>query len=146
LSVETVELMRTAPSRFKVLFRSGPDLQRVGDGPGPHLLRSGWYGYGGSTPGYQCLWRFHPSKQVGYVILTNVNAILGGGDNYASARKEIYEVQDALVAVLDPTLAVRSRTAELAIVGALAAMASAAVFDLLRRRGRAGRASASSQT
>jgi len=46
------------------------------------------------------------------VILTNVNAILGGGDNYASARKEIYEVQDALVAVLDPTLAVRSRTAE----------------------------------
>lgn len=43
------------------------------------------------------------------MILTNVNAILGGGDNYASARSEIYEVQDALVAVLDPTLAVRSR-------------------------------------
>jgi len=70
------------------------------------------------------------------VILTNVNAILGGGDNYASARSEIYEVQDALVAVLDPILAVRSRAGEAAIVGAIV-LGWAAVFGLARRRKRA---------
>ena len=135
LRSETVELMQTSTSRRKVLFRSSPDLQRVGDGPGLHQLRGGWHGYGGSTPGYQCLLRFHPSKKVGYVILTNVNAILGGGDNYASARSEIYDVQDALVAVLDPTLPIRSRTGELLIVGAVA-LAWAAAVGLLWRRGR----------
>jgi CubicO group peptidase (beta-lactamase class C family) len=133
LRPETVELMQTSATRHKVLFRSSPDLQRTGDGPGLHEFRGGWFGYGGSTPGYQCLWRYHPSKQVGYVILTNVNAILGGGVNYASARREIYDVQDALVAVLDPTLVVRSRTAEAAIVGAIA-LGWAVVFVLWWRR------------
>jgi hypothetical protein len=136
LRAETVELMRTGTSRYKALFRSSPDLQRVGDGPGLHLFRGGWYGYGGSTPGYQCLWRFHPSRRVGYVILSNVNAILGGGDNYASARREIYELQDALIAVLDPTLAVRSRAREAMIVSAIV-LTWGAVFSLVRRRRRA---------
>jgi CubicO group peptidase (beta-lactamase class C family) len=135
---ETVELMQTRTTRHKVLFKSSPDMQRIGDSPGLNLFRSGWYGYGGSTPGYQCLWRYHPSKKIGYVILTNVNAILGGGDNYASARSEIYDVQDALVAVLDPTLAVRSRAGEIAFVGAIT-LAWAAVLVLLRRRKRARR-------
>jgi hypothetical protein len=53
------------------------------------------------------------------VLLTNVNAILGGGHNYASARAEIYAVQDALVSVLDPTYVVRRRAGEIGIVGAL---------------------------
>jgi CubicO group peptidase (beta-lactamase class C family) len=138
LRAETVELMQTSTTRHKVLFRTSPDMQRVGDGPGLHQLRGGWQGYGGSTAGYQCLWRYHPSKQVGYVILTNVNAILGGGDNYGSARSEIYDVQDALIAVLDPTLPIRGRAGEIALVGAIA-LAWAAGLVLLRRRKRARR-------
>jgi len=63
--------------------------------------------------------RFHPSRQVGYVILSNVNAILGGGENYESARSDIYRVQDALISILDPTLTIRRRAGELGIVGAL---------------------------
>jgi hypothetical protein len=59
--------------------------------------------------------RFHPSRQVGYVILSNVNAILSGGDNYESARSDIYRVQDALVSILDPTLVIRYRTLEVLI-------------------------------
>ena len=134
LRPETVKLMRARTSRFKVLFESSPDIQHSGEGLGLNLFRGGWIGFGGSTPGYQCLWRFHPSRQVGYVILSNVNAILGGGDNYASARADIYEVQDALLAVLDPTLKVRSRAAEAAIVGLVALASVLAIGHWWRRR------------
>ncbi len=119
LQPETVELMRRRTTRFKVLFQGGDDLPRSGRGLGHSILRGGWFGIGGSTPGYQCLFRFHPDRKVGFVLLTNVNAILGGGHNYASARGEIYAVQDALVSVLDPTYAVRRRAGEIGIVGAL---------------------------
>ena len=63
--------------------------------------------------------RFQPSGQVGYVILSNVNAILGGGENYQSARREIYEVQDALISILDPTYVIRRWTGEIVLVGAV---------------------------
>jgi hypothetical protein len=81
------------------------------------VFRSGWFGHGGSAPGFQCLFRFHPSRQVDYVILSNVNAILGGGENYESARSEIYGVQDALISILDPTFLIRRRAGELGIIG-----------------------------
>jgi CubicO group peptidase (beta-lactamase class C family) len=119
LQPETIELMQQRTTRFKVLFKSSDDLPCEGHGLGLFVFRGGWFGNGGSAPGFQCLSRFHPSKQVGYVILSNVNAILGGGENYESARSEIYEVQDALVSILDPTLAMRSRAAEIWVVGAL---------------------------
>jgi CubicO group peptidase (beta-lactamase class C family) len=119
LQPETVELMRRRTTRFKVLFKSSDDLPQSGRGLGYSILRGGWFGIGGSAPGYQCLFRFHPDRQVGFVMLTNVNAILGGGHNYASARGEIYAVQDALVSVLDPAYGVRSRAGEIGIVGVL---------------------------
>jgi len=119
LQPETIELMQQRTSRFKVLFKSSDDLPQKGHGLGLFVFRSGWYGNGGSAPGFQCLLRFHPSRQVGYVILSNVNAILGGGDNYESARSDIYEVQDALVSILDPTLVIRRWAGELGVVGAL---------------------------
>lgn len=39
------------------------------------------FGHGGSTVGYQGLWSFNPSKKLGYIILVNVNGILGGEFN-----------------------------------------------------------------
>jgi CubicO group peptidase (beta-lactamase class C family) len=119
LQPETIELMQQRTTRFKFLFRSSDDLPRKGHGLGLFAFRGGWFGTGGSAPGFQCLLRFHPSRQVGYVILSNVNAILGGGNNYESARSDIYEVQDALVSILDPTLVIRRRASELGVVGAL---------------------------
>ena len=94
--------------RIPEVFSQGnaPSLQvavvHAGRGLGLYVLRDDWFGSGGSSPGFQCLARFNPSREVGYVILTNVNAILGGGDNYASARGEIYSIQDALYSVLSP--------------------------------------------
>jgi CubicO group peptidase (beta-lactamase class C family) len=119
LQPETIELMRRRTTRYKVLFKRSDDLPHSGRGLGHSSFRGGWFGIGGSAPGYQSLLRFHPDRQVGYVLLTNVNAILGGGHNYASARGEIYAVQDAIVSVLDPAYVVRSRAAEIGIVGAL---------------------------
>jgi CubicO group peptidase (beta-lactamase class C family) len=119
LQPETVELMQQRTSHFKVLFKNSNDLPQRGHGLGLFVFRGGWYGNGGSAPGFQCLLRFHPSRQVGYVILSNVNAILSGGDNYESARSDIYGVQDALVSILDPTLVIRRRAGEFVIVGAL---------------------------
>jgi CubicO group peptidase (beta-lactamase class C family) len=142
LKPKTVQLMRTRTTRYRVLFRSSDDMPRSGRGLGHSILRGGWLGIGGSAPGYQCLFRFHPHRKVGFVLLTNVNAILGGGDNYASARREIYSVQDALVSILDPSYVVRRRAGEIGIVGALILYIVAIAFWARRRRmrSRCGRA------
>jgi CubicO group peptidase (beta-lactamase class C family) len=101
LRPETIERMKKPQSYFRGFVRTGRDLKSTGYGLGLHTLLGGWYGHGGSSPGYQCLWRFHPENRVGYVIHSNVNAILTGGDNYDSVREEIYTVQDALYEILD---------------------------------------------
>jgi CubicO group peptidase (beta-lactamase class C family) len=122
LQPETIELMQQRKTRFNTLsfFRSNDDLTSKGHGLGLFVFRGGWFGYGGSAPGFQCLLRFNPSRQVGYVILSNVNAILGGGKNYESARREVYEVQDALISILDPTFVIRRlTTSEIGLVGAM---------------------------
>jgi len=136
LQPETIELMQQRTSRFKVLFNSSDDLPRKGHGLGLLVFRGGWFGFGGSAPGYQCLLRFHTSRQVGYVILSNVNAILGGGKNYKSARSEIYEVQNALVSILDPTFVIRRWAAEFGIVGALVLYLLAVGLWVRRRKAR----------
>jgi CubicO group peptidase (beta-lactamase class C family) len=137
LQPETVELMRSSTSRFRRLFKDGGgDMQRSTQGLGHSSFRGGWHGIGGSAPGYQCLLRFHPERQIGFVIMTNVNAILGGGDNYASARREIYSVQHALLAVLDPTYRVRSRAAEIGVVAGLVVYSIAMVLWARWRRRR----------
>lgn len=120
LRPETIARMSTATTRFSGLFKRSDDLQWSGHGLGLLLFRGGWFGYGGSTQGFQCLWRYHPRKRVGYVILSNVNAIQSGREDQESVRREVYSVQNALLAILDPTLTLRSRTAELAIAGSIA--------------------------
>ncbi len=122
LQPETIALMQQRTTRFNdlSLFKGSDDLKLTGHGLGLFVFRGGWVGYGGSAPGFQGLFRFNPSGQVGFVILSNVNAILGGGENYASARREIYEVQDALLAILDPLFVVRRLTIlELGFIGAV---------------------------
>jgi CubicO group peptidase (beta-lactamase class C family) len=133
---ETIELMQRKTTRFKTLFRNSDDLPRKQLGLGLYAFRAGWFGYGGSAPGYQCLLRFHPSRRVGYVILSNVNAILGGGENYESARSDIYGVQDALISTLDPTFVIRRRGGEIAIVGALVTYLIAITIWTRRKRAR----------
>ena len=131
LQPETIELMQQRTTRFKTFFRSSDDLPQKGHGLGLFVFRGGWFGNGGSAPGFQCLFRFHPSRQVGYVILSNVNAILGGGKNYESARSEIYEVQDALTSILDPTLVIRRWTSE---IGALVLYSLIVILWVRRRK------------
>jgi len=113
LQPETIELMQQRTSRFKVFLESSDDLPSKGYGLGLHILRGGWVGIGGSAPGYQSLFRFHPSKQVGYVILSNVNGILG--NSYESTRSDIYEVQNALVSILDPMFVIRYRAGDVSV-------------------------------
>lgn len=113
LQPQTIELMKQRTSRFNVFFKSSDDLPGKGYGLGLFIFRGGWIGFGGSAPGYQSLLRFHPSRQVGYAIMSNVNGILG--NNYESVRRDIYEVQDALVSILDPTFEIRIRTGEVSV-------------------------------
>jgi CubicO group peptidase (beta-lactamase class C family) len=135
LRPETVELMRSRTSRFITLFnRSGGDMQAAGHGLGLYQFRGGWSGFGGSAPGFQSLWRFHLDKQVGYVIMSNVNAILSGGREYDSARRDLYTVQDELLSILDPALVLRWRKWELAIVGVIILSMFVAIGTYLRRR------------
>ena len=116
LEPETIALMQQRTSRFEPFLESSDDLPSKGYGLGLHILRGGWVGIGGSAPGYQSLFRFHPSKQVGYVILSNVNGILG--NSYESARSDIYEVQNALVSILDPMFLLRYRAGGLSVLSA----------------------------
>ena len=77
--------------------------------------------------------RYNPGRRVGFVILTNVNAILAGGRNYETARKDIYEVQNAILSVLDPAYAVRTRAAEAGIITSIALYILVVVYWARRR-------------
>lgn len=133
LEPETIKMMSEKSSRFGGRFRRCDDLCTTGHGLGLFVFSDGWLGHGGSTPGFQCLWRYHRSEQVGYVILTNVNAILGGGDNYESVRGDIYAVQNALLSTLDPPLVFGLYPAQLAIAAAISLIAVAAAWGWRRR-------------
>ena len=133
LQPEMIALMRRRTTRFKVLFRSSDELPRRGHGMGMFAFRGGWFGNGGSAPGYQCLMRYNPGRKVGFVILANVNAILAGGHNYETARKDIYEVQSSVLSILDPAYAVRIRAAEAGIITSIALYILVVVYWARRR-------------
>jgi CubicO group peptidase (beta-lactamase class C family) len=101
LQGQTQDLMMERVSRFRGL---SSDLTRIGHGLGLFSFQDGWFGNGGSAPGFQALWRFNPSRGLGYVIMMNVNGILVPGEDLEdlnSARQENYEIQDELLAILD---------------------------------------------
>ncbi|MGD8822551.1 MAG: serine hydrolase domain-containing protein [Anaerolineales bacterium] len=116
LASESVALMQQTTTSSWTLLRSGEDLVSNGFGLGLFSFRGGWFGFGGSAPGYQSLLRYHPERQVGYVIMANVNGILSS--EYDSVREDIYHVQDALVSILDPTLTLRSHALEMLLFSA----------------------------
>jgi CubicO group peptidase (beta-lactamase class C family) len=137
LQRETIIEMQRRTTRFTGLsfFKGKDDLVRAGHGLGLFVFRGGWVGHGGSAPGFQCLFRYNPSKQVGYVIMSNVNAILGGGDNYASARSDLFEVQDGLISILDPLFGLHRLTLiEVAFLGVVGAYIIIVVRLWARRR------------
>jgi CubicO group peptidase (beta-lactamase class C family) len=76
LEKETVELMatNTRPSFF--LRNYVRKLKRDGYGMGIEVCNHGLLGHGGSTVGFTGEFYFSPSKDTGFVRLSNVNAIL----------------------------------------------------------------------
>jgi CubicO group peptidase (beta-lactamase class C family) len=62
---ETVALMQDPTTSFSRNGRRSRDLVSLGHGLGLYQFRSGWFGYGGSAPGFQALLRYNPNLQVG---------------------------------------------------------------------------------
>jgi len=79
LKPETIELMQEKHSPGKSLFHLASDCPYTGYGFGIIQYSNNWFGNGGSTFGYQCLWSFNKSNNKGYVILTNINGLIYGG-------------------------------------------------------------------
>lgn len=139
LSSETIQQMRRQTSRFRHFLKSSEDMLRTGYGTGLDIYPVGWYGYGGSAPGFQCLFRFNPQRGCGFVLLTNVNAILEGklGENLTSARNEIYRPQEELLAILDPWYPVRSRSMEILYFAAVLLFVTVIqIITRIRKRGK----------
>ena len=137
LQPESIVEMQRRTTRFTRLsfFKGKDDLVPAGHGLGLFVFRGGWMGYGGSAPGFQCLFRYNPSKQVGYVIMSNVNAILSGGENYASARSDLFEVQDGLISILDPLYGLhRLMLIEVGFLGVVGAYIIIVIRLWVRRR------------
>jgi hypothetical protein len=67
--------------------------------------------------------------------MSNVNAILGGGDDYASARSDLFEVQDGLISILDPQFGLHRLTLiELGYLGVVGAFIIIVIPFWVRRR------------
>ena len=102
LQPETIQLMQTKASQGKSIINPNSELTDPGYGLGLILYPSGWMGHGGSTVGYQSLFQFNPSKHSGFVILTNINGILGNYEDFQSVWKRVAAIRDILLSRLDP--------------------------------------------
>ena len=134
LQPETIELMQTKTSKGKSILNRNTELTDAGYGLGLIHYKNGWLGHGGSTVGYQSLWQFNPTKQCGYVILTNVNGILGGRDDFMSVWENVAEIRDILLKQLDPLSKVRTLPWEWVLLWVAAAVLINLIPRLLRRQ------------
>ena len=76
LKKETVDLMSTN-TRYSIFFRDFVrQLKRDGYGMGIEVCNHGLLGHGGSTVGFTGEFYLSPSKDIGFVRFSNVNAIL----------------------------------------------------------------------
>jgi CubicO group peptidase (beta-lactamase class C family) len=101
----TINLMQTKTSQGKSILNPNTELTDSGYGLGLIHYQGGWMGHGGSTVGYQSLWQFNPSKQCGFIILTNNNGILGEYDDFWSVWENVASIRDILFSKLDPLAA-----------------------------------------
>jgi CubicO group peptidase (beta-lactamase class C family) len=102
LQAESIEAMQTKKSRGKSILNPTSELPDPGYGLGLIHYAHGWMGHGGSTVGYQSLWQYHPIKQCGFVIFTNINGILGGRDDFDSVWGNVASIRDILLSIIDP--------------------------------------------
>lgn len=133
LQPETIDLMQTKTSRGRNLFNPRSELYDPGYGLGIIHYRSGWLGHGGSTVGYQTLFQFKPSKQTGFVIITNINGILGDNDDFQSIWGSVAAVRDVIFSQTDPLAAVDLPKIILPVAYGLIAI-SAIIFNVRKAR------------
>jgi len=96
LKPETISLMQEKHSHGKDLFHLGSKCINSGYGLGIIHYKDNVLGHGGSTPGFQSLLSFKLSNQKGYIILTNINGILGGKKSFNSVWDSVSSVEDVL--------------------------------------------------
>jgi CubicO group peptidase (beta-lactamase class C family) len=102
LEPETLAMMHEPATSNSRYWRQSRDLFQTGYGLGLQEFRDGWFGHGGSMPGFLTLLRYHPARQVGYVVMVNVNALHGGGaEDRVSVLEEVYRIQDELLVILE---------------------------------------------
>ena len=91
----TIALMREKHSPGKDIFHLSSNCPFKGYGLGIIQYSGDCFGHGGSTFGFLSLWCFNNSQKRGYVILTNINGILYGGDNFNSVWGTVSSVEKA---------------------------------------------------
>lgn len=96
LQPETIELMHKKHSHKRNLFDLSSRCPFAGYGLGIIYYGNNLFGHGGSTIGYQSLLTFSKSDKSGYVILTNVNGLLHGGENYDSVWSTVSPIEKLL--------------------------------------------------
>jgi CubicO group peptidase (beta-lactamase class C family) len=102
LQPESIQMMQTKMSTGRGILNPNSELHDSGYGLGLIHYRNGWMGHGGSTVGYQSLWQFNPDRQCGFVILTNINGILGARDDFDSVWENVAAIRDVLLRRMDP--------------------------------------------
>jgi len=101
LKSETIELMKHKHSPGKGLFHPKSRCPYTGYGLGLIQYSDDWFGHGGSTVGFQSLWSFNQANTRGYIIMTNLNGILGGRDSFDSVWASVSRVEGILKSRLD---------------------------------------------
>lgn len=93
LEGETVELMSTNTRQSIFIREFVRKLKRDGYGMGIEVCNHGLLGHGGSTVGFTAEFYFSPSKDIGFVRLSNVNAIL---DYTSEEWRDIGQINDMI--------------------------------------------------
>jgi len=127
LKPETIALMRDKHSRGRSILHPMSNCPTAGYGLGIEQYSGEWFGHGGSTIGFQCLWRFNAENGNGYVLLTNVNGLIHGPKNFDA----VWATVSAAAKVLKSELDTPDRTVAI-IIAAVLLLTGAAC--LARRR------------
>lgn len=107
LRPETIALMREKHSPGKNIFHLSSKCPFNGYGLGIIQYSNNCFGHGGSTFGFQSLWIFNNSNKKGYIILTNLNGILYGQENFNSVWNTMSSIEKEVKSELE--FSVRSR-------------------------------------